>query len=94
MPYIPTSKGIHEQIHTLSSTEDSSREFLMSSMTCSCSSPMDMKSCAPSKSANLYFWRCPNCRKTKNIRSDSILLAGSKISFKLFRTLIYYFSCK
>ncbi len=99
MPYIPTSTSIHEEIHTLASTEDSSREFLtnvgilMPFMTCSCSSLMDVKSCATSKSADLYLWRCPTCRKTKNIRSDSIL-AGSKISFKLFLTLIYYFSCK
>ncbi len=54
---------------------------------------MVLTACPPSKSTDLYVWRCRPCRKTKNIRTGSVL-HGSNLSFQHFILLIFYFSSK
>lgn len=49
--------------------------------------------CPETKSADLFIWKCPACKRFKNIRSDSIL-AGKKLSFKSFLLLVFYFSIR
>ena len=98
MPFLPNN-SVHDEIQQHTATEASARTFLQtrgvlkSSMTCSCSSPMNLVSCSSSKSADLNIWKCPSCRKSKNIRTDSVL-SGAKLSFKTFLTLIFYFSIR
>ena len=99
MPFQPTNPSIHDEIHQHTATEDSARSFLQSrnvlktTMSCSCSNPMVLTPCSESKSADLFIWRCPSCRKFKNLRTDSVL-TGMKLSFKSFLTLIFYFSIR
>ena len=97
MPFQPAHSGTYDEITQFTATEDTAHPFLFntgilkSSMTCPCSSAMDLKSCASSKSADLFTWRCPSCRKYKNILSDSVL-SGSNLSFRHFLQLIFFFS--
>ena len=98
MSFQPSS--LHKEIHRYTATEDSSRDFLMSRnvikqiMNCSsCSASMDLIPCSSSKSTDLFVWKCRTCKKFKNIRSDSYL-AGSKLSFQTFLTLVFYFSMR
>ena len=101
MPFQPARLGLHFEIMTLAATEDSSRSFLMTkqilkpTQNCdACNSPMVLSPCAASKSADLYIWKCGcPCKKTKNIRSGSVL-SGSNLPFQHFLLLIYYFSSK
>jgi hypothetical protein len=41
----------------------------------------------------LNIWRCPPCKRFKNIRSDSVL-SGQKLSSSLFLLLVFYLSIK
>ena len=98
MPFVPNSTSIHDEFNLLTSTEDAARSFmlnrgLLKQMNCNCSAAMELISCSSTKSADLLIWKCPSCKKFKNIRSDSVL-AGSKLSFKQLLTLVYYFSFK
>ena len=101
MPFQPARLGLHFEIMTLAATEDSSRSFLMTkqilkpTQNCdACNSPMVLSPCAASKSADLYIWKCGRpCKKTKHIRSGSVL-SGSNLPFQHFLLLIYYFSSK
>ena len=99
MPFQPSSISVHEEIHRLTSTEDSARTYLSNrdilknSMDCSCSTPMVLIPCTASRSADLSVWKCPSCKKYKNIRSNSVL-SGSNLSFKHFLTLVFYFSIR
>ena len=75
----------------LVTAEDSSCTFLMtkqilnSSQNCdSCYSPMVLTSCAVTKSADLFIWRCRPCMKTKNIRSGSVLQPGLQPAISTF----------
>ena len=55
---------------------------------------MVLSPCAASKSADLYIWKCGRpCKRTKNIRTGSVL-SGSNLPFQHFLLLIYYFSSK
>ena len=52
-----------------------------------------MVTCSSSKSADLFIWKCPSCKKYKTIRTDSVL-AGTKPSFQQFSSVIFYFSVR
>ena len=99
MPFQPAHDGLHAEIHAITATEASARCFLMTrailkpSMICSCATPMDMVTCSSSKSADLFIWKCPSCKKYKTIRTDSVL-AGTKLSFQQFSSVIFYFSVR
>ena len=99
MPFQPAHDGLHAEIHAITATEASARCFLMTrailkpSMICSCATPMDMVTCSSSKSADLFIWKCPSCKKYKTIRTDSVL-AGTKLSFQQFSSVIFYFSLR
>ena len=101
MPFQPSRLGLHFEIMTMVASEDSSRSFLMtkqilkSSQNCgTCHNPMVLSPCTATKSADLYIWKCGRpCKKTKNIRSGSVL-SGSNLPFQHFLLLIYYFSSK
>ncbi len=54
---------------------------------------MSLTTCSSSKSPDLSIWKCSSCKKFRNIRSESVL-AGSKLSFKTFLSLIFYFSIR
>jgi hypothetical protein len=65
MPFEPSRFGLHFDVMGLAASDDSSRTFpitkhiLKSSQNCdSCSSPMVLTSCAATKSADLFIWRC------------------------------------
>ena len=94
MPFQPAHDGLHAEIHAITATEASARCFLMTrailkpSMICSCATPMDMVTCSSSKSADLFIWKCPSCKKYKTIRTDSVL-AGTKLSFQQFSSVIF-----
>ena len=98
MPYIPPT-SIHEEIHNIAGNEDSSRSYLFTSgvlktsTNCSCNQPMVLSPCSATKSADLHIWKCRSCKKSKTIRSDSVL-AGANLSFKHFLLLLYYFAAK
>ncbi len=100
MPFQHHHHSLHMEIHQLTATEDSSRQFLLSrnvlkqTLDCSsCSTPMILVPCAPSRSAGLHVWKCRTCKKTRNIRTYSVL-AGSKFSLQSFLTLIFYLSVR
>ena len=99
MPLQSAQPSIHDEIHQRTSTENSahpflqSREILKTSMTCSFSTPMILISRSEYKSADLYIWKCPSCKKFKNIRTDNVL-AGCKLSFKSFLALVFCFSIR
>ena len=99
MPFQPAHDGLHAEIYAITATEASARCFLMTrailkpSMICSCATPMDMVTCSSSKSADLFIWKCPSCKKYKTIRTDSVL-AGTKLSFQQFSSVIFYFSVR
>jgi hypothetical protein len=83
VPFQPSRLGLHFDKTGLAAREDISQSFLMtkqilkSSQKCnSCSS---LTSCAATKSADLFIQRCQPCKKTKIIRSGSVL-QGSAIS--------------
>ena len=82
-------------LHSYTASEDTSRSFLSSrgilkfTMTCSCGTVMDSIPCPETKSADLFIWKCPTCKKFKNIRSD-IILSRKKISPKSFLLLVFY----
>ncbi len=91
---------LHQEIHAMTDSEEHARDFLFqrgilkSSQSCpSCSSPMTLIACSASKSSDLLIWRCPPCRKFKNIRSESVL-AGQKLPLTTFLMLIFYLSIK
>ena len=87
MPFQPAHDGLHAEIHAITATEASARCFLMTrailkpSMIRSCATPMDMVTCSSSKSADLFIWKCPSCKKYKTIRTDSVL-AGNKGAYR------------
>ncbi|KAL5269372.1 hypothetical protein ACHWQZ_G003011 [Mnemiopsis leidyi] len=94
------STSLHQEIHRITDTEEHAREFLFqrgilkATMPCpGCSSPMTLVACSSSKSSDLLVWRCPPCKRFKNIRSDSVL-SGQKLSFSLFLLLVFYLSIK
>ena len=91
--------SLHDEVHHYTESEDTVRSLLTSwgilksTMTCSWGTQMNSCSipCPETKSADLFTWKCPACKKFKNIRSDSIL-SGKKITFKSFILLVFYFS--
>ena len=94
------STSLHQEIHRITDTEEHAREFLFQrgilKATMSCpgsSSPMTLVACSSSKSSDLLIWRCPPCKRFKNIRSDSVL-SGQKLSLSLFLLLVFYLSIK
>ena len=99
MPFQTANLSVHDEIHQITASEDTARSYLQvrgvlkSSLSCSCSTSMNLIPCSVSKSSDLFIWKCPTCKKYKNIRTDSVL-AGTKISYKSFLTLIFYFRMK
>ena len=94
------STSLHQEIHRITDTEEHAREFLFqrgipkATMSCpGCSSPMTLVACSSSKSSDLLIWRCPPCKRFKNIRSDSVL-SGQKLSLSLFLLLVFHLSIK
>ncbi len=97
MPITLSNTSLYEEIHNWTSTEDAARDFLFNRnilkppLTCSsCSSLMTLQSCSSTKSADLFTWKCPSCKKFKGVRSGSVL-AGTNLSFRLFLTLLFHF---
>ena len=91
--------SLHDEVHRYTESEDTARSFLTSrgilksTMTCSCGTQMNSIPCPETKSADLFTWKCPACKKFKNIRSESIL-SGKKITFKSLILLVFYFSIR
>ena len=90
-PFQPSRFGLHFDRMGLATAENSFCTFLMtkqilnSSQNCdSCYSPMVLTSCAVTKSADLFIWRCRPCMKTKNIRSGSVLQPGLQPAISTF----------
>ncbi len=89
--------SLHLEIHNLTASADSARNFLTTrgilktSATCNCATPMVLTPCSSSKSSDLYIWKCPGCKKFKNLRTDTVL-SGSNLTFQEFLTLIFYLS--
>ena len=48
---------------------------------------MTLVACSSSKSSDLLIWRCPPCKRIKNIRSDSVLSLSLSLSFSLSLSL-------
>lgn len=69
------------------------RRVLQATLNCSCSRPMELRPCPPSRSADLFMFRCPTCHKTKSVRTGSVLY-NSKLSFSTFLELIYHMAGK
>ena len=80
---------------TPSQTEEHARDFLFrrgilkQTLSCSsCNTPMNLIPCYASKSPDLLIWRCPPCKKFRNIRTDSSL-SGQKLSLQQFLILLF-----
>ena len=100
MPFQPARVGLHFQIHAITATETTAREFLIqrnvlcSGSVCSrCNNAMTLTPCSEKKSSDLYTWKCLPCGKFTSIRARSVL-SGSKLSFSVFVLLVFYFSSK
>ena len=97
MPFSTTTSPIL-QLSSVTTSEDSARDFLISEgilrpnincATCSC--PMVRKPCSRTKSMDLQHWTCSPCRRSVTIREGSVL-KGKKISCADFISLLFWFS--
>ena len=94
------TSSLHSEIHSITDTEEHARDFLFrrgilkQTLSCSsCNTPVNLIPCSASKSPDLLIWRCPPCKKFRNIRTDSAL-SGQKLSLQQFLILLFDISIK